>query len=102
MHGILQFLIGICSETEVSEQLYLLSVVPELKRPNKNIDPHYKGEYDLYLPCPTGNIKIEVKASRAVDRNKPDEPLYIKALASDSQKHFLAKYKSQTLLKKNA
>jgi hypothetical protein len=63
-----------------------------LKRPNKNIDPHYKGEYDLYLPCPTGNIKIEVKASRAVDRNKPDEPLYIKALSPDSQKRFLMNF----------
>ncbi len=71
---------------------HLLSVIPELKRPNKNVDPHYKGEYDLYLPCPTGNIKIEVKASRAVDRDKPDDPLYIKALSSDSNKHFLMNF----------
>jgi hypothetical protein len=71
---------------------HLLSIVPELKRPNKNIDSQYKGEYDLYLPCPTGNIKIEVKASRATDRCKPDEPLYIKALSSNSQKRFLMNF----------
>jgi hypothetical protein len=57
---------------------HLLSVEPELKRPNKRIDKTYKGEYDLYLPYSGGNIKIEVKASRAVDRHKADEPLYMK------------------------
>jgi hypothetical protein len=71
---------------------HLLSVEPELKRPNKKIDPTYRGEYDLYLPCPTGNIKIEVKASRAVDRDKADEPLYIKALSSDSERRFLMNF----------
>jgi hypothetical protein len=71
---------------------HLLSVEPELKRPNKKIDPTYQGEYDLYLPYSTGNIKIEVKASRAVDRDKPDEPLYIKALSSNSKKRFLMNF----------
>lgn len=33
------------------------------------------------------DIKIEVKASRAVDFDR-DEPLYVKALASDSKKRF--------------
>jgi hypothetical protein len=70
----------------------ILSVEPELKRPNKKIDPAYQGEYDLYLPCPTGIIKIEVKASRAVDRDKADEPLYVKALSSDSGKRFLMNF----------
>jgi hypothetical protein len=37
-------------------------------------------------------IKIEVKASRAVDRDKPDEPFYIKALSSDSKKRFLMNF----------
>ncbi|GAB6391486.1 MAG: hypothetical protein MdMp014T_0859 [Treponematales bacterium] len=70
---------------------HLLSIEPELKRPNKKIDPAYKGEYDLYLPYQT-NIKIEVKASRAVDRDKADEPLYIKALSSESNKRFLMNF----------
>jgi len=71
---------------------HLLSVEPELKRPTKKIDPAYKGEYDLYLPYSTGNIKIEVKASRAVDRDKADEPLYVKALSSDSERRFLMNF----------
>jgi hypothetical protein len=71
---------------------HLLSVEPELKRPNKDIDKTYKGEYDLYLPYTTDNIKIEVKASRAVDRTKADEPLYIKALSSNSKCKFLMNF----------
>ena len=71
---------------------HLLSIEPELKRPNKKIDSVYQGEYDLYLPYSIGNIKIEVKASRAVDRDKADEPLYIKALSSNSQKRFLMNF----------
>ena len=48
------------------------------------MDPSYSGEYDFLLD---GKIKIEVKASRAVDFDS-DEPLYVKALASDSTKRF--------------
>jgi hypothetical protein len=71
---------------------HLLSIEPELKRPDRSIDPSYQGEYDLYLPYAVGNIKIEVKASRAVDRDKADEPLYIKALSANSQKRFLMNF----------
>ena len=70
----------------------MLSIEPELKRPNKIIDPFYKGEYDLYLPYSMGNIKIEVKASRAVDRDKANEPAYIKALSSNTQRRFLMNF----------
>jgi hypothetical protein len=68
---------------------HLLSIEPELKRPNKKIDPSYRGEYDLYLPYTMDNIKIEVKASRAIDRDKADEPAYIKALPSTTKRRFL-------------
>jgi hypothetical protein len=44
------------------------------------------------LPYLTENIKIEVKASRAVDRDRPDEPLYVKALSSDSKRKFLMNF----------
>lgn len=71
---------------------HLLSIEPELKRPSKKIDATYKGEYDLYLPYSTHNIKIEVKASRAVDREKADEPLYVKALSSDVENKFLMNF----------
>lgn len=56
---------------------HLLAVEPELKRPSKKIDLTYKGQYDLYLPYMGKTIKIEVKGSRAVDRNKPNEHLCI-------------------------
>lgn len=71
---------------------HLLSVEPELRRPSKKTDSTYKGEYDLYLPYSTGNIKIEVKASRAVDRDKADEPLYVKALSSNVRNRFLMNF----------
>ncbi len=71
---------------------HLLSVEPELRRPSKKTDPTYKGEYDLYLPYLTRNIKIEVKASRFVDRDKADEPLYVKALSSTAKNRFLMNF----------
>lgn len=71
---------------------HLLAVEPELKRPSKKIDPTYKGQYDLYLPYSGENIKIEVKGSRAVDRNNPSDPLYLKALSSNSTKDFLMNF----------
>jgi hypothetical protein len=76
---------------------HLMSINPEFLRPTKQIDTTYKGEYDLLLNWHDNTekdhlIKIEVKASRAVDRKKPDEPLYEKALASDSNRPFLMNY----------
>jgi hypothetical protein len=63
---------------------HLKGLVPELQEPSKKLDPSFSGEYDLLLD---GTIKIEVKASRAVDSDS-DEPLYVKALASNSPKRF--------------
>lgn len=76
---------------------HLTELEPELKRPNKKIDTTYKGEYDLYLDWTDAEgkqhyIKIEVKASRANDRERNDEPLYIKALTTDSKRLFLMNY----------
>ena len=59
----------------------------KLLRASKKIDPGFSGEYDLWLD----GIKIEVKASRAVDAGS-DEPLYIKALSRDTQKPFLMNF----------
>lgn len=63
----------------------VLQLAPAMKRPSKKLDPAYTGEYDLWLPP---GIKIEIKASRGVDFEKPGEPLYIKALNSHSQRPF--------------
>lgn len=76
---------------------HLHEMEPEFQRPNKKIDSTYNGEYDLFLNWIDEKgekhyIKIEVKASRATDRERTDEPLYIKALASDSKRSFLMNF----------
>lgn len=64
---------------ETWAQHHLNEIVPELQRSNKELDQTYSGEYDFWYE----GIKIEVKASRAVER-KSGEPLIIKALSSNS------------------
>lgn len=64
---------------------HLMELVPDFKRPSKKPGSNYSGRYNFFLPP---SIRIEVKTSRAVDFEKPDEPLYIKALASDSERPF--------------
>jgi hypothetical protein len=68
-------------------QSHVQAKCSKLKVPNKKIDPHYSGDYDLWLD----GIKIEVKASRAVDSHS-DEPLYMKALSRDTSKNFLMNF----------
>lgn len=69
---------------ETWAQGHLKEFVPELEKPSKKKDPSYSGQYDFYLD---GKITIEVKASRAVDFDL-QAPLYVKALASDSERPF--------------
>ena len=69
---------------ETWAQGHLKELDPELEKPSKKKDPSYSGQYDFYLD---GKIKIEVKASRAVDFDR-EAPLYVKALASDSARPF--------------
>jgi hypothetical protein len=68
---------------EAWAQGHLKELVPALQKPSRKTDPDYSGQYDFLLD----NIRIEVKASRAVDADM-DAPLYVKALASDSMKRF--------------
>jgi hypothetical protein len=63
-------------------QNHLLGLVPGLQKPTG------KSEFDLMLE---GTIRVEVKASRAVDRNS-SKPLFEKALTSDSLKPFLMNF----------
>lgn len=69
---------------ETWAQGHLKELVPELEKPSKKKDPSYSGQYDFWLDL---KIKIEVKASRAVDFERK-APLYVKALASDSNRPF--------------
>lgn len=64
-------------------QNYLMKIVPELQKPSKDLDPNYSGQYDLWY----NNIKIEVKASRAV-KKESGKTLLEKALLSTSSERF--------------
>lgn len=68
-------------------QGHLMELVPELVKPSKKSDPGYSGQYDVFLDLGEDGIKIEVKASRAVDFDSK-EALYVKALSTDSGKPF--------------
>ena len=70
-------------------QGHLKELVPELVKPTKKLDRRYSGEYDFLYKQSSNQqtIKIEVKASRAVDFNS-QEPLYVKALSWRSKKAF--------------
>ncbi len=68
-------------------QTYVQAKSSKLQRPSKQLDPDYGGQYDLWLD----GIRIEVKASRAVDRDS-HAPLYMKALSRQTQKRFLMNF----------
>jgi len=69
---------------EAWAQGHLKEICPELIKPTKKLDTEYSGQYDFFLD---EKIKIEVKASRAVDFDS-SEALYVKALSSDSKLRF--------------
>lgn len=68
-------------------QTYILGLCHEAQKANNKIDQNYSGEYDLWLD----GIKIEVKASRAVDSNS-DDPLYMKALSRNTKHEFIMNF----------
>jgi hypothetical protein len=68
-------------------QTFVQGMCSKLKSPNKKLDPNYSGDYDLWLD----GIRIEVKASRAVDSDS-EEPLYMKALSRNTTKNFLMNF----------
>lgn len=72
---------------ELWAQGHLKELVPELLKPTKKLEENYKGDYDFILLEKNCVIKIEVKASRAVDK-KSTEPLFVKALSYDSKSPF--------------
>lgn len=69
---------------EAWAQGHLKELLPELVKPTKKLDRNYSGQYDFLLD---GKIRIEVKASRAVDFES-EEPLYVKALSVASKRPF--------------
>ena len=45
---------------------HIMELDNRFKRPDKNLDPHYEGQYDLWID----ELKIEVKACRAINTRK--------------------------------
>ncbi len=68
-------------------QGHLKGLVPDLIKPTKKVEKNYKGDYDLILPKDNRLIRIEVKASRAVNSDSL-EPLFVKALSFESKHPF--------------
>ncbi|MBL4809354.1 MAG: hypothetical protein JKY43_04765 [Phycisphaerales bacterium] len=68
-------------------QTYVHGKCSALLKPSKKLHPTYSGEYDFWLD----GIRIEVKASRAVDSDS-QEPLYMKALSRNTNKPFLMNF----------
>ena len=68
-------------------QTYVQGKCSKLQKASKKTDPEFSNEYDLWLE----GIKIEVKASRAVDSDS-DEPFYVKALSRNTRKNFLMNF----------
>lgn len=52
-------------------------------KPDRSIDPEYKGQYDLWI----NNVRVEVKAARAINTKKRGD-LVSKALQYDSSEPF--------------
>lgn len=68
-------------------QSHIHAIIPEMKKPVKKEYPDFDNEYDFFYNYKKNHIKIEIKASRAVDA-KSGEPLFVKALAWESKKPF--------------
>jgi len=69
---------------------HLQDIHSELLTPSRDLDPEYEGQYDLYYD----GIRIEVKASRAVNRDITNAgvPLFMKALHWGSSAPFLMNF----------
>jgi hypothetical protein len=68
-------------------QSHIHAIVPEMKKPTRKENPDFDNEYDFFCNYKNDCVRIEIKASRAVDA-KSDEPLFVKALALNSKKSF--------------
>lgn len=52
---------------EIWAQQHLIDLDSRFKKPSKQVDKKYSGDYDLYLENGKKIIKVEVKASRAIN-----------------------------------
>jgi len=66
---------------------HIMDIDNRFKKPNKNIDPAFEGQYDLWFE----GVKVEVKACRAINTKKRGN-LMEKALRYDSNEPFWMNY----------
>ncbi|MCK4627094.1 MAG: hypothetical protein KAV00_17410 [Phycisphaerae bacterium] len=62
---------------------HLRDLDPRFKKADNSLDPHYEGQYDLWIE----GVRVEVKSARGIDTKKRGN-LVSKALRSDSQRPF--------------
>ncbi len=72
---------------EIWAQQHLIDLDSRFKKPSKQIDKKYSGDYDLYLENGKKIIKVEVKASRAIN-TKIRGGLEHKALSFESDEPY--------------
>lgn len=72
---------------EIWAQEHLRDIDERFLKPNKDLDPDYVGEYDLWIE----NVKVEVKACRAINTKKRGS-LVSKALRYGSDERFWMNY----------
>lgn len=72
---------------EIWAQQHIIDINPKLLKPSKIIDKNYSGDYDICLPKEKKIIKIEIKASRAIN-TKIRGGLETKALSFSSQEPY--------------
>jgi hypothetical protein len=68
---------------QVWGEKHLMDLDGRFRKPDRSLDPNYRGEYDLWLD----GVRVEAKASRAVNKNKRGG-LAAKALAYGSAEPF--------------
>ena len=72
---------------EIWAQQHLIGMDSKFKKPSKQIDKKYSGDYDLYLENGSKIVRIEVKASRAIN-TKIRGGLETKALSFNSDEPY--------------
>ena len=68
---------------EIGAHQHIIDMDSRFKKPNKEIDPNYEGQYDLWIE----GVKVEVKSSRAINTKKRGN-IVSKALKFDSKEPF--------------
>lgn len=71
---------------------HLMDLDGRFQKPNRNLDPEYEGQYDLWLE----GIRVEVKSSRAIHTKKRG-PLVSKALHWGTEDPFWMNYQQLKL-----